>query len=669
MVCANPSLDKAKSYYRSNPDSCLYFLQKSLETALTASDTLSLAKTYRIWGSMYFKLGQPDSSIKYWKYDLALRDILEDSTELGKTFKNIGFAYRIKNFNQLSLEHLLKAKEIAHHMHDTLTLAKLYNSLGLIYIHLDDDSAAIECINTSYDLYVAVGDSLKLGFTHQNLGMVFFESQKFEEALKHFLLARKYYLKNELHRDELIINLNLAAVYREMGHINKAQTYLKLAKSNTIGQGNEISRGVKFEEFLLLKSIGANNKALQLGLKVLDEYLLVDDINRVSETAKHLQDLYKRQNDYKSAIRYAELHELYEDSLMMLNKDNLLAEAQAKLENHEKENEIRLLQQQNAIKDLEVKRGNWVRNSLVGLTGFILIVGLLVYNRYRIKSKSSRLLQEQNFIIEAKNRDITDSINYARRIQSAFLPDPHEIDEFLPQSFVYFQPKDIVSGDFYWILKKDDWVYFAVADCTGHGVPGAFMSLIGSTYFTEVVERNNNVSPNEVLNQVRSKVINALHRGDEGVQDGMDAALCRIHLASGRVEFAGAHNNLFLVRKMGQSAPEGRQAILKSKESCLYEFKGNRFPVGPYVKDDPFSLHSLQLLPGDMLYLQSDGFADQFGGNTGKKFKIRNLKKLYLELAHLPIDQQNKALKTHMHEWMVNYEQNDDMCIWGLKWG
>jgi serine phosphatase RsbU (regulator of sigma subunit) len=258
-------------------------------------------------------------------------------------------------------------------------------------------------------------------------------------------------------------------------------------------------------------------------------------------------------------------------------------------------------------------------------------------------------------VIQEKNKELTDSIFYAQRIQQSILPEEVQIQKGLPQHFILFNPKDIVSGDFYWYSKQKDSVLWAVVDCTGHGVPGGFMSMLGSGLLNQIVNEEFKLQPDEILNNLRDRVIVALKQtGAYGEnKDGMDITLCRFIPSTNKLQFAGANNSLYIVRK-----------------NELIELNADKQPIGIHVGDKKnFNLQEMELQKNDSVFMSSDGYPDQFGGAKGKKFKTRNLEKLFVEISDLPVDQQFTILSTVFNNWKEGYEQLDDICVFGVKIG
>lgn len=263
--------------------------------------------------------------------------------------------------------------------------------------------------------------------------------------------------------------------------------------------------------------------------------------------------------------------------------------------------------------------------------------------KYRIRKES----------LKKKNKDITDSINYAKSIQQAILPDLNTSQQVLGDSFIFFMPRDIVSGDFYWMHKMDNGdVYFAVADCTGHGVPGAFMSMMGNDMLNKIIVDHGVQEPGQILSELNREVKKALAKNvsSDQMRDGMDIVLCR-KKADNILEFASAMRNFY-----------------KLSNKSLEEFKGDKSPIGGNTSlDFNFKTQQISITKNDCLYLFTDGFADQFGGVEGKKFMSKNLKELFLAVHEKPMIEQHQLLKNTFLGWRSNYEQVDDVTVMGIR--
>ncbi len=307
------------------------------------------------------------------------------------------------------------------------------------------------------------------------------------------------------------------------------------------------------------------------------------------------------------------------------------------------------LAQEKALKSLEEK------NKLIDTQKEML--------RAQVKERTQEL-ETQKEQLAHQNREIIDSINYAKRLQDALIPSIEEVKKIIPNSFVLFKPKDIVSGDFYWIAQtktshdntpKKQKTIITVADCTGHGVPGAFISVIGLNIFNQALKEKSINTPAETLDFLNKQFYNTVNKHKETqigtvIRDGMDLAMCAIDKESLELEFSGAKNPVYIIR-----------------ENELIEIKGDKQPIGFTEKENSFKLHKFQLKKGDILYLSTDGYADQFGGERGKKFKYKPFKELLLKIASLDMEQQRKILEDTFIKWKGNLEQLDDICIIGIR--
>ena len=263
-------------------------------------------------------------------------------------------------------------------------------------------------------------------------------------------------------------------------------------------------------------------------------------------------------------------------------------------------------------------------------------------------------IETQNQELEVLYKHVTDSIKYAKRIQEAILPPDSLVKRVLPNSFVLYKPKDIVSGDFYWMDEKNGKSLFAAVDCTGHGVPGAFMSIVGYNLLKHVVNSNESTSPSEILDRLNEGVSETLHHGhqDSQAKDGMDISFCTIDFKKLELEYAGAYNPLYLIR-----------------EGQLIQTKADKFPIGLFLGEEKkkFTNHTVQLQKGDSVYIFSDGYADQFGGPNGKKFMANHFRDLLMEVHNEPIEKQKEVLNKTIEEWRGPLDQVDDILVIGLK--
>jgi phosphoserine phosphatase RsbU/P len=325
---------------------------------------------------------------------------------------------------------------------------------------------------------------------------------------------------------------------------------------------------------------------------------------------------------------------------------------------------IQLLEQQSTQKSEDLAKadakieqtGNWL-NLVLGVLAAAIVLGFVVYRSYLAKKRANKEITEQKEIIEQKNIEIVDSINYAKRIQDSMLPSLDEIRKHLPETFVFYRPRNIVSGDFYWFAQTGDRIYIAAADCTGHGVPGSLVSMIGFNFLNQVVNELGITNPGEILDELHKRISLTLNK-DQGVEasvmrDGMDVALLSINRATREVTFSGA------VRPLVYVDDEGIKAI----RSGMYSIGG--------IKDlnsDLYPTHRIQTKGKATFYLFSDGYADQFGGPQGKKFKMKKLQELLAQASKESVHKQEQIIAAAFDQWIGNHEQVDDVCVIGVRY-
>ncbi len=354
------------------------------------------------------------------------------------------------------------------------------------------------------------------------------------------------------------------------------------------------------------------------------------------------------------------------------------------LQDHISEQRSRIKEQKGTLKAQD-QRITYQTYALLAFGILILTIAFFSYllyrNYHRIKSINKELeeknetILEQNEWIEEKNKEITESITYASKIQYAMLPSLGILREHFTDHSALYIPRDIVSGDFYWAARTDGKLIWTAADCTGHGVPGAMMSMLGIAFLREVVTRKGILEPNRILDEVRDMIIRSLSSEEEGedAKDGMDIALCTLDPESGQLDFSGANNPLYLYfgdgNEKGREFPEDSKPI-EDEEGNLrgVEIKADKQPVGAHGEEaTPFSKHSITVHKGDRLYLFSDGYADQFGGDKGKKLKYKPFKRMILDSMELPLKEQRDHLHKEFMEWKGNFEQVDDVVVLAVE--
>ncbi|PCJ00167.1 MAG: hypothetical protein COB15_03265 [Flavobacteriales bacterium] len=465
--------------------------------------------------------------------------------------------------------------------------------------------------------------------------------------------------------------------------INKFENITNTEEETVTINTKDLTKFVK-EQKRLLSEIGINTKKLEVQkekLKKQQQELSAKE-NQLLKTKEEIEKQKKLITEQLNKIK------IQHKNLSTLNENVLAKQSELIKQQEELEKETQnLIAIQNEYKKIETAlkqkerlvneqgktidaQGNEIitksdkieeQESIIWLSIlFLLIVsilGILAYRSYRLKNKANILIlkqkdeiEEQHKVLEVQHKEITDSINYAKRIQDAILPPLKLVRSYMPDSFILYQPKDIVAGDFYWMESINNLIIFAAADCTGHGVPGAMVSVVCHNAMNRAVREFMLVEPHEILDKTREIVLETFEQSAEQVHDGMDIALCTINTETNKLNFAGANNGLYFIRN-GE----------------LTQIKPDKQPIGKFDDAKPFTKHSINLEKGDVIYTFSDGYADQFGGPKGKKFMYKPFRELLLSIHQKPMDEQHHLLKNSFDDWKGPMEQIDDVCVIGVR--
>ncbi|MCW3076698.1 MAG: hypothetical protein JWO32_1307 [Bacteroidetes bacterium] len=599
-------------------DSLLISIQN--KTVLSASEKLTLstlkkckAESYNNIGNVNADKGDYARSLDFYFKSLKLREECFDTRGMAASYNNIGLIYYSENNFDQALEFYFKSLKNYGLINNKKGMAMCYNNIGVIYKKKSNYDKALEFYEKSLRIKQETGSKKGMGDSYNNIAIIYHAKGNYKKALE-------FYTKS-LGIDEEIGNKKGMAV----SHNNIGNLYLKLKNP---GQAKS-----EAQESLQL--------AMEIGSK--------DD---VKHAYRSLAAADSAAANYKSAFENHKLYVNIKDSIFNEESNKKIVQAEMNFEFAKKEAIAKAEQEKkDALSKEELHRQTMQRNGFVG--GFALMVALagVSYNSYRNKKKAHTIIEQQKQLVEEKNKDITDSINYAKNIQQAILPFDSRISETLNNYFILFKPRDIVSGDFYWFTEKDNFIFIAVADCTGHGVPGAFMSMIGSATLTHAVSERGILLPGEILSETNKKIKEALKQSENNNRDGMDISLLRFEKNNLKnVQFAGSMRTFYHIN------------------TKLNDIPGNKMAIGGTTPDDfEYTNHVLTLNTGDMLYMSSDGYADQFGGDDGKKFRTGNFKKLLFSAHNLPLHEQKILLDTTFESWKGSLEQLDDVCVVGVR--
>jgi serine phosphatase RsbU (regulator of sigma subunit) len=407
---------------------------------------------------------------------------------------------------------------------------------------------------------------------------------------------------------------------------------------------------------------------------------LKDDRGKVL-TYMNISDCYALLGDYKNAFEYLKLYIELNDSLNSVDQARETQKLAAQYKSDKREAEIIQLKmqgeldQQKLTASTERIRYQNFMGWLIGVAAVLfLAVAVILWNSARKRKLSNEQLEERNVQIQLKNeqldlqhKEIKSSINYAKRIQSIILPSQLKMDEYFKRYSILFMPKDIVSGDFYLFESANDGAFFGVVDCTGHGVPGAMMSLIGSSYLSKAIKEKSLKSPAVVLDYINQEFPKDLTINDLTITDGMDLALCFVNSDRTKLSFAGAHRNCWVMNSTDKwrerQFREGLDQRYDDRNVTLLELKGNRQGIGKSDKRQSFDDVTISVYSGDRVVLFTDGFVDQFGGEANKKFRNSKLRKVLVDNMQLSANEIESVLLNTINEWRAEKEQVDDICV------
>ena len=576
-----------------------------------------------------FYLGDYPKAMETALKGLALAEKTNVKNDIAHYYSLLGYIYANQNNYAKAKENYTKYLKLAEETGNENMLAHAYTGMTDVFSQEGNFKLALEYQFKTLDLYLKM-DAIKqkaqpgysgfrqlIAFTYNNIASLYQAMKDNKTALHYSEKCLKLALDVGVNKYELVnYYLTNGSLYTQQNEFNKAET------------------------------------ALLNGLRIADSIAHKENIK---SCYLNLAQLYSAKKDFKKAFEFHTKYSDLKDTLLNEKNSRQLTEMNMRFETAKKDKE--LIKKDAEIKEqqLEANQQSTLRNAFI--IGFILVLllALFILRGYRQKQKANEVITKQkeevehkNEIIEEKQKEIIDSINYAKRIQYTLLAHDQFLKDNLPDHFIHFKPKDIVSGDFYWATKKNDKFYLAVCDSTGHGVPGAFMSLLNIGFLSEAINEKDIKEPNEVFNYVRQRLTDTISK--EGQKDGFDGILICLDQTTKQITYSAANNTPILVQN-GE----------------LFQLGADRMPVGIGERKEDFKLFKAELRSGDTLFLYTDGYADQFGGPKGKKFKYKTLNQLILANINTPLDQQKNVLETSFEVWRGNLEQVDDVCIIGIR--
>ncbi len=585
--------------------------------------------------------------------------------------------------------------DYATSIEDKKWMSKALNVTGVSKYFKANYSSALLAFQQSLKLQIEIDNKPGIANSHNLIGVIRKEQEDYDDALKHYKQSLSIYEALEDSFGVAKLFNNIGEVYFRLNDYNKALNYHKQCLHyNVVLKNTENSKSIALanigRDYLEMKeydkALDALNQSLAIRMAIGDEYPISNSLIRIADTYFEMKDYKKAEQNAIKSLSYAKqsgvvvesmhasrlLSDIY-DIKKKPSKSLMYYKGYIKLRdsvNDAKQREANYDLQNKLAYDLQAKTDSIKYDEEIKLTqsnlkyeknlrwilsiGILLVIALFLFLLDRsIKTKKQKLIiEDQHLKLNKTYKEVKDSIDYAKKIQDALMISEESRLQIFPESFVFYNPKDIVSGDFYWLyskLKTND-VYFAVADCTGHGVPGAFMSMIGNSVLNEVVVEEELTQTDQILNHTRDLIKKAFN-DNETTKDGMDIAFCKYNIKTTTIQFSGAFNPLYVVSK-GE----------------LSEHKANPQPVGYNVPNEkPFTKTDVKVKKGDMIYIFSDGFKDQFGGPKEKKFMTSRFKKLLIEASELNCDDQKNYLDMEFKSWKGENEQIDDVCVMGVR--
>jgi serine phosphatase RsbU (regulator of sigma subunit)/Tfp pilus assembly protein PilF len=589
-------------------------------------------------GYIYQNKGEIKLALDFYHRGLKIQEEIGDLKGVAQSLNNIGFIFQNQNDIQKTLSYYEKSLAIREKINDKRGIAESLNNLGLVYRKNGDPNCkseikdacmragvqkALEYYLRSLKIKEEINDVSGIGISLNNIGGIYGFLKEYDKALDYFKRSLSIREKIQDKQGQSIALNNIGTIYfKKEDYVNAEKFCL---------QSLEIAKELGFPE-------------------------------NIRRTAESLKNIYKANGSDKKAMEMFELSVTMRDSINSKEAQRESQKQHFKMEYEKKAaaDSVRVEQEKKVVSlQLEHKK-NQSYFLIVGLL-LVMIFAVFMFNRFKITQKQKHLIeikeketQQQKILIEDKQKEIVDSINYAQRIQKALLAGDNLLQNNLPEHFVLYKPKAIVSGDFYWGALRQaqddgDVFYLAVCDSTGHGVPGAFMSLLNISFLNEAVNERKLLDPAAILNHVRKRIIQDL--STEGGKDGMDCSFAAFDFKKNKLKYSAANNEIWIVRK-----------------NELLELNGDKMPVGKHDKEkQSFTEHEVNLQSGDLVYLFTDGFADQFGGPKGKKFMYKQLQQLFISIANRKAEEQKTELDRAFEEWKGELEQVDDVCIIGVR--
>ncbi len=631
-----------------------HYLQKALKLMQELKDKRGIAACYERMGKLKGTHNAYWEAIQFYSNAISIKKEIGDLNGIADCYSWIGGIYSHTANYEKALENYIKALKIAESTNCKSEICECNISIGVIFYEQKKFRESIAYMNKALMVEGDRTSKLNLSYIYNNLAISYEKLNNHSTSLLYHFKSLKL---NEEMKDKsgmAVSYNNISGVYSSIGKTSEALKYI--LTSIALSEETNDRKGLTYSYIGAGDCYKERNSAIAYGyyLKALKTAREINYKTEVREAYEHLFIIAEETGDYQKALVYHRNYVQIKDSI--LNEESLKQSSELSIhyETEKKEKEILLLTKEQELKDKNLKEQRLIRIGLIVLLVLLLILSYVLYNRSRFKQKANLLLEKQKEEIRNKNILITDSIEYAKTIQDAVLPDEKYVSSILPNHFILYKPKDIVSGDFYWITKKENKIICVVADCTEHSVAGAFISLLGHNMLENIKHLETILNPSSILAALAQQINTRFSKDGKVSPNGMDISVISIDIERNQLEYAGVKNALCIVRA-----------------HHLFELKADNVALGTHTIDqEPFNYtnHVFQLQKGDMLYLFSDGFQNQEGGLERKKFFYQPFKDLLLSISNFPVEKQKDCLNSTIKEWMGTSDQIDDILVMGIKY-
>ena len=691
-------------HFNINTDSSVYFAKKAISFSKKTKYPKGKMHAFSILGRAYAYVANFDSALFYLQLSLSEYSRNEDKKGIITVKTRMALVFMMQSKYDIALDYFFKALKLAEETNNLEKKRSILNNISVLYLDIGKFEKSYKYITEALKISIKLEDEYGEASAYANIALFYAKKKEHKRALDYHKKALLLFMDLNLNEEIAQVYLAIGETYYSIDKYQRALDNSKIALEylENIGKTESVS--------ILYKNMGMASIKLK-NYKNARKYLLEAlkfDKNSNAENTKlqiylYLAKLDSTQGKYKNAMLYYQKYEQVKDSIYILQKEKQISEVQVKYDTQKKETENNTLKEKQKLDTERIDKQHFINVVLITLS-FFFIVLIVIFKRVYSKAKNNNtLLNTKNFIIKNKNNELrtqkqeienqknnlewhiqklvehedlrTDSIKYALKIQMAVLPDRHLMDLLFKEYFIFLKPLQIVSGDFYWLKKIDNNLIFTIADCTGHGVPGGFLSMLGISTLNEIVNKHESLKASDILERLRETFKKSLVQtyDENKTYDGMDISLCVYNTETKILQFSGAYRPLYLItkninsEKIDEFKNNSNCHINTSNSHTLIEIKPDKQPIGPFFKEKPFTNHKIRIQKEDVIYLFSDGYTDQLDHEKDKKYTSKRFKNLLLSIQEMSMPSQKKMIKNTFEKWIGSTKQTDDILIGGVK--